>query len=85
VSNIPKEGGVCTFRNFDDDRFAAAFPIKILVQLETQLAHVNADRTIVNDTIILSFAEDCASDSVFGQILCMPVERPLGKKAQQIP
>jgi hypothetical protein len=84
VPSVSKKGGVRPFRNFDDYRFAAAFPIKILVELQPQLANVNANRTVLDDAVILGFSENGASDAMLAQVLCLAMQSSLSKETQQI-
>src|ERR1035438_5131401 len=72
-----KQGGVGPFRNLDNGSFVAAFPIEILMQLEPQLADVDADRAVLNYAVILGFAEDGAADAVLAQILGLAVQGSL--------
>src|ERR1035438_385093 len=43
VPSLTEKGGVCPFRNLDEDRFAAAFSVEVLMQLEAQLPDMHAD------------------------------------------
>src|ERR1035437_1269103 len=79
-----KERGVSTFRNLNDACFVAALAIEILMQLEPQLADVNADRAVLDDTVILGLAEDGAADAVFTQVLGLAVQSSLSQEVQQI-
>ncbi len=69
VLNGPKEGRVSPFWDLDDGGFFPAFSIEILVQLETQLPHMNPYGTVLNDAIALGLAKNSAANSVFAQIL----------------
>jgi hypothetical protein len=60
-----KERGVCALRNLNDRRFVAAFAVKILMQLEPQLANVDTNRAVFDDAVILRLAKDGAADVVF--------------------
>jgi len=44
--------------------FFASFPVEILMQLEPELANVDADRAVFDDAVILRLAEDGAADVV---------------------
>jgi hypothetical protein len=43
VDRVTERCGVCPFGNLDDDQFAAACSIEILMQFQTQLADMNAN------------------------------------------
>ncbi len=77
-----KEGGVRTLGDFNDDGFATADPVKILMQLQTQLTDMDADGTVLDDTVVLSFAEDNTSNAMLAQILSLAVKSSLGEEKQ---
>ena len=55
------------------------------MQLETQLADMYANRTVLDNAVVLSLSEDGASDPVLAQVLRLAVESSLCQEAQQIP
>jgi hypothetical protein len=52
------------------------------MQLKTKLADVDANRAVLDNAVILSFAEYSVSDAVLAQILSMAVKGSFGEEKQ---
>ena len=65
---LAKERNKAALRNFEDDGLFVPYHIEILVQLQTQLANVNAHRAVFGRAVVSRFTEHSATNTNFAQI-----------------
>jgi hypothetical protein len=78
----PKYGSVSPFGNLDHNAGVSAFTVEILVQFETELSDMDANRAIFRGAVTCWLAKHDAADPMLRQILDVTVNGTLSQKAQ---
>src|SRR5487761_1196557 len=82
---MPEDRDIRALRNFDDQGLIASLPVEILMELQSQLAHLNPDGTVLDRAIVHRLAKDRAADMVLSKLGGMAVDRTVCQVAKKFP
>jgi hypothetical protein len=68
--------------NVGDQRLAPSVARKILMQPQPELPHMDANRAVLDRTVVLRLAKDSSSDALFREFSGIPMNGAFGQIAQ---